>query len=164
MPNYFTGSKYEAMPTSYTATATTEVKADTSKNKPERNHQELLAEYERAMGRTYTPKPAYTAAQAQQTIKKIEATLVKVNGKRRDMNGDGEWNCQDAVRQFRELWPESVTVLNEHIGPTGHLFIQVPLGDDVIYVEPQRVYKWRMREAWTEWESVKQYNKVIDWI
>jgi hypothetical protein len=152
MPDYSTGSKYTQTPTSYTQTQT---KA------------EYKSGYEMARDALDAARkipPTYTTTESQRTIAKIEATVKKVNAKRRDMNGDGKWNCQDAVRQFREIWPESTTILNEHIGPTGHLFIQVPLGDDVIYVEPQNTVKWRMRDAWPEWARVKQYNKVISWI
>ena len=96
--------------------------------------------------------------------RKVQSTINYVHNNLIDFNTDGEINCQDYVLLFQMKYPSSQIVYNPFIGDSGHVFIRVWTDDGWLYVEPQLKSNWYVRNAWykDKYQSVKQYNKVID--
>jgi hypothetical protein len=95
-------------------------------------------------------------------IDSVQRSLGAVKRNIRDLNRDGQINCQDYAAQFVREYPRAQIVYNPKIGPTGHVFNRVNTSDGWLYIEPQnKGGVWLMREAWPQWENVRHLNQEM---
>jgi hypothetical protein len=86
----------------------------------------------------------------------LNSALERTRSNLYDVSQDGLINCQDYAILFRRYFLGAKIVYNPAIGPTGHLFNSIVVGGKIVYVEPQAPEgKWRMEDAWSEWNQVK---------
>jgi hypothetical protein len=62
---------------------------------------------------------------------------------------------------FVRAYPTARIIYNPRIGPTGYVFNRVRTSEGWLYIEPQSTKKWLMREAWSEYNSVKHLNREV---
>ena len=98
----------------------------------------------------------------------VQRVLYKVHDNIRDVNRDGEINCQDYCLLFCDYYSTAQIVYNKYIGDSGHVFIRVHTDDGWLYIEPQNTNNYYARNAWYKdiYPTVKEYNKVVplEWI
>jgi hypothetical protein len=125
--------------------------------------------YPRAQQKRIQDYAAYKAQQAvkpvarpQQSFKDVEDALRSVGTNIRDITGDRKVNCQDYAAMFLWYYPNAQIMYNPKIGSTGHVFNRVWTPEGWLYIEPQNKGGiWLMREAWKQWEQVRQYNQEM---
>ena len=100
--------------------------------------------------------------------REVQRVLYKVHDNIRDVNRDGEINCQDYCLLFCDYYSTAQIVYNKYIGDSGHVFIRVHTDDGWLYIEPQNTNNYYARNAWYKdiYPTVKEYNKVVplEWI
>jgi hypothetical protein len=94
----------------------------------------------------------------------IVRAIARTKADLHDVSGDGLINCQDYAMLFRTYYTGARIIYNPYIGPTGHLFNMITIGNDSFFVEPQAPNgKWLMEEAWDEWTSVASFSRDVTW-